>query len=66
MLPIGPPDFVLELMLGEVAKAVTTGQKVLPARALELGYTFKHPDLAEALKSALAKFKPEPAVVHSH
>ena len=32
-LPIGPPDFVLQLMLGEVADVVTAGQKVLPSRA---------------------------------
>ncbi len=32
-LPIGPPDFVLRLVLGEVARVVTTGQRVLPTRA---------------------------------
>ena len=33
-IPFGPPDVALELMLGEVAKAVTKGQKVLPVRAM--------------------------------
>ena len=50
-IPIGPPDLALEVMLGEVAKVVTTGQKVLPARAEQLGYRFVHPELAEALRA---------------
>ena len=33
-VPIGPPDPVLGLVLGEVAQVVTRGQKVLPVRAL--------------------------------
>jgi len=52
-LPIGPPDLALSLMLGEVAQVVTKGQKVLPTRALQLGYRFLYPDLAEALQAAL-------------
>ena len=37
-IPFGPPDLLLEVMLGEVAQAVTKGQKVLPARApMQLG-----------------------------
>ena len=32
-------------MLGEVARVVTTGQKVLPRKAKALGYRFKYPDL---------------------
>ena len=54
LLPIGPPDLLLELVLGGVARSVTTGQRVLPTRALSLGYRFEHPDLAEAIRSALA------------
>ena len=38
------------LMLGEVASVVTAGQKVLPRKAQELGYRFKYPELAEALR----------------
>jgi uncharacterized protein (TIGR01777 family) len=49
MLPFGPPDFLLRLALGDVAQVVTKGQKVAPARALELGYTFRFPTLTEAL-----------------
>jgi uncharacterized protein (TIGR01777 family) len=49
MLPFGPPDALLRLVLGEVAEVVTRGQRVIPARAAELGYSFQHPDLLEAL-----------------
>ena len=54
-LPVGPPDWVLKLALGEVAQVVTTGQRVLPRKALEFGYNFKHPQLADALD---AVFRP--------
>ncbi len=49
-LPIGPPDFAIQLLLGEVAGVVTAGQKVLPTRARSLGYHYKFPDLTEALR----------------
>jgi uncharacterized protein len=54
-LPIGPPDVMLELILGEVAKVVTRGQKVLPSKARELGYQFKYPELPAALQAIFAK-----------
>lgn len=44
------PGFALNLMFGsEFAAVLKGGQRVMPARALELGYEFKHPDLDEAL-----------------
>lgn len=55
MLPIGPPDLMLDLLLGGVARSVTTGQRVLPVRALALGYRFTHPNLDEAIRSALQR-----------
>ena len=59
-LPIGPPDLVLKVALGEKAHVVTTGQRVLPGRAEELGYHFLHPELPAALDAVFAKPKPEP------
>jgi uncharacterized protein (TIGR01777 family) len=47
------PAFALRLLYGEMAEIVTTGQRAVPRRALELGYTFLHPDLDEALATAL-------------
>ncbi len=53
-LPFGPPDAMLKLILGEVAGVITTGQRVRPAKALALGYSFKYPDLSEALRAIFA------------
>ncbi len=39
---------------GEMAEIITSGRRAIPKRALELGYTYEHPDLDEALRSALA------------
>ena len=48
-----PKFAVAALRGGELADAVAGGARVLPRRALELGYEFRHPDLDEALRSAL-------------
>jgi len=48
------PEAAIELTLGrEAASIVTTGQRVSPARARELGYTFRYPDIVPALESIL-------------
>jgi hypothetical protein len=47
------PGFALQLLYGDMAEVVTTGQRVLPAKALVLGYEFKHARLDEALSAAL-------------
>jgi uncharacterized protein (TIGR01777 family) len=44
------PGFMLRLMLGEVAQVVTTGQRVLPRKALALGYQYRFPTVEAALK----------------
>jgi uncharacterized protein (TIGR01777 family) len=59
-VPLAPPDFLLELVLGEVAQVVTKGQKVLPTRAQSLGYHFQHPELEAALRALFAE-RPLPA-----
>lgn len=48
------PGTALRLLYGEMADIVTTGARVVPAKPLVLGYQFRHPQLAEALTSALA------------
>ena len=48
------PAFALHLMFGEGASVLTTGQRVLPERALSLGYEFAYPQIAPALASAVA------------
>ncbi|HXG08316.1 MAG TPA: TIGR01777 family oxidoreductase [Gemmataceae bacterium] len=47
------PAFALRLILGEVADVVTTGQRVLPQRALALGYQFRFTNLDAALTDLL-------------
>ena len=49
------PKFALRLMLGQVAGLVTTGQRVLPRRALQWGYAFKFPDIDSALQNLFAE-----------
>jgi uncharacterized protein len=48
------PTLALRALYGEMAQIVTTGQRAVPRRALALGYAFRHPELDEALRSALA------------
>ena len=51
-LPV--PTLGLKLALGELADAVATGQRVLPSKAIALGYRFRQPDLEPALRDLLA------------
>lgn len=51
LLPV--PGFALRLLYGEMAEIVTTGARVVPAKPLVLGYSFRHGELDEALRSAL-------------
>lgn len=48
------PRLALRAMYGEMEQIVTTGQRAVPARPLALGHAFAHPELDEALRSALA------------
>jgi uncharacterized protein (TIGR01777 family) len=52
LLPV--PGVALQAMYGEMAEIVTTGARVLPAKALVLGYEFRYPKLDPALRAALA------------
>jgi uncharacterized protein (TIGR01777 family) len=53
VLPV--PGLALRALYGEMAEIVTGGQRMVPARAQELGYRWKHTGLDEALRSALAE-----------
>jgi uncharacterized protein (TIGR01777 family) len=52
ILPV--PALALKALYGDMAQIVTTGVRMVPARARALGYSFQHPDLDEALQTALA------------
>ncbi|HWX87918.1 MAG TPA: TIGR01777 family oxidoreductase, partial [Solirubrobacteraceae bacterium] len=51
LLPV--PGAALRLLYGEMAGIVTSGARVLPAKALMLGYEFRQPQLEAALRAAL-------------
>ncbi|XP_010905650.1 epimerase family protein SDR39U1 homolog, chloroplastic isoform X2 [Elaeis guineensis] len=48
-LPV--PDFAIKAVLGEGASIVLEGQRVLPAKAKELGFSYKYPYVKDALKA---------------
>jgi len=48
------PALLLRARYGEMSEIVTTGQNAVPSRALEIGHEFRHTDLGEALRAALA------------
>jgi uncharacterized protein (TIGR01777 family) len=48
------PALAVKVLYGEMATIVTTGQRVVPGRLMELGYEFRQPDLEAALRSATA------------
>jgi hypothetical protein len=51
VLPV--PGVAVRLLYGEMAEMVTTGQRAIPARLRDLGYTFRHPGIELALKDVL-------------
>jgi len=51
VLPV--PAFALRMRFGEVAGILTTGQRVVPQRALSLGYAFEFPHIDAALADVL-------------
>jgi uncharacterized protein (TIGR01777 family) len=51
-LPV--PALALELLYGRMAEIITTGARAVPAKPLVLGYRFRHPELEQALRSAIA------------
>ncbi len=51
VLPV--PAIGLKLLYGDMAEIVTTGQRAVPARLLELGFEFAYPELEHALQDVL-------------
>jgi uncharacterized protein (TIGR01777 family) len=47
------PALAIQALYGDMAVIVTKGQNAVPRRTVELGYQHAHPDLDEALRSAL-------------
>jgi uncharacterized protein (TIGR01777 family) len=50
------PGFAVSLALGEFGRSsVLAGQRAVPARLTEAGFSFTHPELEEALRTALRR-----------
>jgi len=47
------PAFAIRLAVGEMADVVLASQRVLPAKAIELGYRFRFPEVEGALRDLL-------------
>ncbi len=51
------PKAALEVLFGEAADVIAEGQRVMPTRALEFGFSFKYPELEGALRDIITKGK---------
>jgi uncharacterized protein (TIGR01777 family) len=49
------PGLAVKALYGEMAMIVTTGQRAIPARLGELGYSFRRPELEDALREATGR-----------
>ena len=47
------PAVALKILLGELADMLLTGQRVIPKKAEELGFSFRYPDIRHALETIL-------------
>jgi uncharacterized protein (TIGR01777 family) len=48
------PGLAVKALFGEMSTIVTGGVNMVPRRATDLGYSFEHPEVGPALRSALA------------
>ena len=53
ILPV--PAFGLRLLLGEMADLLLSGQRAVPARALEMGFRFRFEKLEKAFEDLLSR-----------
>jgi hypothetical protein len=49
----GVPAFLLRTLLGEFANVVLKGQRVIPKRLMEAGFSFRFPTLQQALEDLI-------------
>jgi len=47
------PSFMLRLVLGEFGSMILKGQRVIPTRLLEHGFSFRYPEIVGALRQVL-------------
>ncbi len=51
------PGFALRLALGRIADVMLAGQRVVPQKALDTGFTFQYSELEPALRELLGRYK---------
>lgn len=49
------PSFALKILLGEMSILVLEGQRAIPEKLLEAGFTFSYPELKDALQEIFGK-----------
>jgi NAD dependent epimerase/dehydratase family enzyme len=49
------PSIALRLAFGELAEMLLLGQRVVPARALAQGFTFRYPQIERALENLFGR-----------
>ncbi len=49
------PGFMVKLVLGEFGSVILEGQRVIPRRLLESGFTFQYPDIDAALQKIIGQ-----------
>ena len=49
------PALAVKALYGDMAQIVTTGQRAMPGRLTELGYSFRQPELKPALRDATGR-----------
>ena len=49
------PALAVKALYGDMAEIVTTGQRAMPGRLTELGYSFRQPELEPALRDATGR-----------
>ncbi len=47
------PGFMVKLVLGEFGSVILKGQRVIPKRLMDAGFSFQYPDIYTALKSII-------------
>lgn len=57
-IPLRVPAVVMRTALGEMSQLLLEGQRVVPAKALSLGFAFRYPDLDAALTDLLRSTDP--------
>jgi uncharacterized protein (TIGR01777 family) len=49
------PGFIVKLVLGEFGSVIIKGQRVIPKRLLDSGFTFQYPDIDKALQGIVGR-----------